>query len=155
MIDMNKLIRDGIVITAGDIDNFNSMVVNWGLYGTIWRSDVFMFFVRPSRYTNEFLNKYDYFTVSFFFPAYRKEISYLGSHSGRDEDKIKAVNFTPVQLENGVGFTQAEKTIVCRKIYVQDMDANNFPNDIKEIFYAEGDVHQLFIGEIVKEYENH
>lgn len=157
MNELNKLIKEGIIITAGDsVDSYNAMTVNWALFGTMWREDVFMFFVRPSRYTNEVLHKNDYFTVSFFFPAYRREISFIGSNSGRDVDKIKEVGFKPIQLEHGVGFEEAEKTILCRKIYVQDMKIENIPEDIREIFYADNtDVHQMFIGEIVREYEDH
>ena len=154
MKELNKLIREGILLTAGNIDNFNTMTIGWGFFGTIWRDDVFVCFVRPSRYTSQFINNNEYFTVSFFFPAYRREISYLGSHSGRDGDKVAHVGFTPIQLENGIGFKEAEKTIVCRKLYVQDLDINNIPDDIREIYYAQGDVHQMFIGKIVREYEN-
>lgn len=154
MNEMNNIIKSGVVITAGNIDNFNMMTINWGLFGTMWREDVFVFFVRPSRYTNEFLHNNDYFTINFFFPAYRREISFIGSNSGRDIDKVKEIGFHPIQLENGVGFTEAEKTIVCKKLYFQDLNINNIPEDIRNVFYVENDVHQMFVGEIIRVYEN-
>jgi len=155
MNDLNKIIKEGLLLTSGTIDHFNTMTIGWGFYGTIWRKDVFVCFVRPSRYTYEFMNDNEYFTISFFLPAYRQEISYLGSHSGRDSDKVKDVNFTPMVVGNSVTFKEAYKTIVCKKIYAQDLDYNALPEDVKKTYYQSPDIHRMYIGEIVETYENY
>jgi flavin reductase (DIM6/NTAB) family NADH-FMN oxidoreductase RutF len=156
MNDLNNIIKQGILLTSGTIDDFNTMTIGWGFYGTIWRKDVFVCFVRPSRYTYEFMEKSDLFTISFYLPAYREEISFLGSHSGRDIDKVKKVGFTPISIGGSVSFEEAVKTHVCRKIYVQDLDFNALPDEVKEIYYQNpNDTHRMYIGEILETHENY
>jgi len=138
------------LLTAGTPDDFNTMTIGWGAVGTIWGMDACTVYVRISRYTLEFMDKYDTFTVSFF-DGYKKELGYLGSHSGRDGNKVAEVGFTPVAVGDSVTFKEAEKTLVCRKMYKQLMDEGAIPADVKERFYSgadDGNLHYMFIGEV-------
>ena len=92
-----KLIgRDWMLITAGDERRCNTMTASWGGLGVQWNANVAVSFVRPSRYTYEFLEKGKYYTLSFFDSGYRRALQLCGSKSGRDTDKIKEAELTPV-----------------------------------------------------------
>ena len=83
-----KLIgKDWGLVTAGTKDSFNTMTVSWGGVGIMWNKPVAYTFIRPQRYTFEFLEKNDHFTLSFYGEEYRKALSFCGSKSGRDYDK--------------------------------------------------------------------
>ena len=91
------------LVTAGNIQHYNCCTVSWGSLGNIWgtagnsRSTVTVY-VHPARYTSEVLKESDIFTVSFYPETSRKALGYLGSHSGRNENKIETVGFTPVKM---------------------------------------------------------
>lgn len=106
-------------------------------------------YVRRSRYTHEFLDKEDYFTVSFYQDSCKKVLGVLGSKSGRNMDKIHDSGLTPKTVGESVSFEEAEVTFVCRKLFVQELGMENIPGDIREAFYADGDVHDMYIGEVV------
>lgn len=92
-----RLIRDEwALITAGDQKKWNTMTVSWGGIGELWGKDVAMIFIRPQRYTYEFIEREDYFTMSFFEKEYKKALSLCGSKSGRDIDKAKEAGLTPL-----------------------------------------------------------
>jgi flavin reductase (DIM6/NTAB) family NADH-FMN oxidoreductase RutF len=150
MNDISQMITDGCLITAGNIEKFNTMTIGWGMLGTIWRKDTFMCFVRPSRYTYEFMEKNEYFTVSFYYPSKKRQLSILGTKSGRNTDKVKEVGFTPIPCEDSVTFKEAYMTLLCKKIYFQDMDSSHFPESVSKIYYSTNDVHRLYFGEIIK-----
>ena len=138
------------LVTAGDISDFNTMTISWGGMGTLWNKPVCTVFVKPVRYTHEFMEANDYFTVSFFEEKYRKALGILGSKSGRDCDKVEESHLTPVRIgENIVGFAQAFRTLVCRKIYWQELDAANMPEAVRETYYTEEAPHTMYVGEIV------
>lgn len=139
----------GSLITAGNKDKFNTMTIGWGVTGVLWGKDVFIAYVRPSRYTYQFMEENEYFTISYYDEKYQKELGYLGTTSGRNCDKIKDVNFHPLILENGVTFAEASLTIVCKKLYFQDLDENQFPNDVLNRYYPYKDIHRYYIGEII------
>lgn len=137
------------LLTAGTGDDFNTMLIGWGALGTIWSKPAATVYVRESRYTKEFMDRHDVFTVSFFDKAYMKDEMILGTLSGRDEDKIKKTSLTPEKLENGVTFEEAEVTLVCRKMYAQEMDADFMREDVAKANYSDGDMHTMYIGEVI------
>ena len=141
--------KDWALVTAGTIDNFNTMTVSWGGLGTLWSLPVATVYVRQSRYTHEFLDKYDFFTVSFFPDSCRRDLEILGSKSGRDCDKLAMTSLTPVALENAVTFQQAEQTILCKKIYRQDMDPAAIPQDVIGKYYDGDAIHTIYVGEVL------
>ena len=57
---------DWMLVTAGTPEAFNTMTASWGGLGVLWERKVCFIFIRPTRYTYEFIEKSDYFTLSFF-----------------------------------------------------------------------------------------
>ena len=47
--------REWMLVTAGDASRFNTMTASWGGVGYLWNKPVVFVFVRPERYTFEFI----------------------------------------------------------------------------------------------------
>ena len=140
-----------MLVTAGTQDKCNTMTASWGGLGVLWHKPVATAYIRPQRYTREFMEEQDYFTLSFFGEEYRQQLALCGKKSGRDTDKVAECGFTVLAGEGGAPyFDQAELVLVCRKAFVQLMDSNNIPEDMKQRFYPEQDYHYIYIGEIVE-----
>lgn len=138
------------LVTAGVPGDVNTMTISWGSLGELWNKPVVTVYVSSSRYTHEFMEKNDHFTVAFFPPEYRKALQYLGSHSGRDGDKIKESGLTLEWLESGLpSFEEADMIIEARKIYGAPFNTEGF-GDIPSQMYSSGrmGVHSEYIGEI-------
>ena len=142
------------LVTAGDISNFNTMTIAWGSMGTIWGpphkgKPILTVYVSPARYTHSFLEQNNFFTVSFFSEEYRRDLSILGSRSGRDGDKVALTALEPVAVEHGVDFKQADLTFVCKKLYSHQFEKEQVPADVADWIYTRVPPHTMFIGEIV------
>ncbi len=140
--------------TAGTIEDYNTMTIGWGGMGTIWGpphqgKPVLTIYVSPARYTHSYLEKNDYFTVSFFPEQYRRDLGILGSKSGREGDKVALTSLEPVAVEHGVDFKQAELTFVCRKLYSHQFEVERVPPEVADWIYTRVPPHTMFIGEIV------
>ena len=156
-IDENaiKLIgTDWTLITAGSEGNYNTMTASWGGIGKLWNAPVAFIFIRPQRYTFGFAENNEKFTLSFFDEKYRKALSFIGSHSGRDCDKAKETGLTPAYGDGYTYFEEAKLYLVCEKLYAQDLREENFvrPEYVPE-FYAEKDFHRMYVGKIVECYK--
>lgn len=144
-------LKQWALVTAGTADSCNTMTIGWGGLGTLWNKPVCTVYVKPCRYTHGFLESQDYFTVSFFPEQYREALRLLGRKSGRDGDKIAEAGLTLLPLEEGtVTFAEAEKTLVCRKIYRQDLDTSAMPPEMVQKYYTEEAPHTMFVGEVVR-----
>ena len=157
------------LVTAGTLEDFNTCTVSWGSMGNIWGPNggdmsTVTVYIHPARYTQEFMAKYDTFTVSFFPESHRKALGYLGSHSGRDEDKVANSGLTPVAAGNGVTFKEADLTFVCKKLYEHQFDEAHLADSVKEYYAANPSVftqagkdrwepHYMYIGEVVEAIE--
>ena len=137
------------LLTAGSIEKHNTMTISWGGLGTIWNKPVATVYVRKSRYTHEFMDDNEYFTISFYPETFKNRLSILGSVSGRDEDKIKRACITPVKAGKSVSFKEAEVTLVCKKLFKQELSPENIPEDIVKSMYLDNDFHDMYIGEVV------
>ena len=140
------------LLTAGSINNYNTMTIGWGTIGVLWSKPVFIVYVKPIRYTYEFMESAEYFTVSFYDDIYKKEIAYLGTKSGRNTNKVFDVDFHPVEIEGyaAVSFKEAKHTIICKKIY-SDIFNDSVLDGIKDKYYKDEPYHKFYIGEIVLE----
>ncbi len=146
-----KIGKDWMLVTAGNEKNFNTMTASWGGIGVLWNKNVSFTFIRPSRYTFEFIDNNDYYTLSFFGGKMKNELTFCGRNSGRDVDKIKETGLTPVFDENTPYFKQADLVLVCKKLYKQLMTKESFiDTSIADKVYPDGEFHCAFIGEIVK-----
>jgi flavin reductase (DIM6/NTAB) family NADH-FMN oxidoreductase RutF len=142
--------QEWALLTAGDKNKFNTMTISWGGMGTLWNKPVVTVYVRPIRYTYQFMEANEYFTVSFYDAKYKSDLGILGAKSGKDCDKIALTKLTPQVLKNGVSFKQANLTLVCRKIYFQDFDIKNIPETEQKKFYVKESPHRMYIGEVVE-----
>lgn len=137
------------LLTAGSKEKFNTMTISWGGLGTIWGMPAATVYVRKSRYTHEFMDGGEYFTVSFYPEEYRKILGILGAKSGRNMDKMNASGLTPVEAGETMTFREAEVTLLCRKIMKQPLDVENMPEEVAGLFYEKGDPHDMYIGEVI------
>lgn len=148
-----KLISsDWMLITAGNMQSFNTMTASWGGLGVLWNKNVAFCFVRPSRYTYGFMEKAWGFTLSFFDKQYRKALNFCGSHSGRDCDKVAETGLTPVSFDDEmVYFEQARMVLICKKLYFHDIIPAHFLDPALDgINYPLKDYHRMYIAEIMK-----
>ena len=140
--------EEWMLVAAGDKDKFNMMTASWGFAGEMWGNDCMAVVIRPQRYTMEFINNSDYFTLSFY--GDNKDIHKIcGSKSGRDTDKVKLTGLTPVFSDNTVYFEEARLVIVCKKQYVQQMKEECF-TDKEPLRWYNNDLHYMVIGKIEK-----
>lgn len=146
-----KIGSQWMLITAGNEEAFNTMTASWGGLGVLWGKNVATAYIRPQRYTKEFVDKNDLFTLSFYGPEYREALNICGSVSGRDCDKAAKAGLTPYFTDGTAAFQEAEMIFVCRKLYKDTMPPENFiakENDAK--WYPNKDYHTMYIAEIVK-----
>ncbi|HPX27273.1 MAG TPA: flavin reductase [Treponemataceae bacterium] len=156
-----KLIgSDWMLITAGSISSdeyiqdksFNTMTASWGGMGFLWNKPAAFIFVRPQRFTFNFTEKEDVFTLSFFSSDYRGALSLCGKVSGKDVNKVKEAGLTPITVENGsVAFQEASIILECKKNYADFLKPDCFiDKSIISSVYSAGDFHKMYIGEITK-----
>jgi flavin reductase (DIM6/NTAB) family NADH-FMN oxidoreductase RutF len=146
-----KLIgKDWMLITAGIRESFNTMTASWGGMGVLWDKKVCFAFVRPTRYTFEFLEKSEVYTFSFLEEQYRDILMYCGTKSGRDVNKVIETNLTPIFGNGTVFFAEARLVMECRKIYVQDITPGNFLDQTMNEYYPKKDYHRIYVGEIIR-----
>jgi len=147
--------RDWMLVTAGSIDHFNTMTASWGTTGILWNKPIAVCFIRPHRYTFEFAEKYDFYTLSFFDNQHRESLNYCGAHSGRNVDKMATTGLVPIVTPHGnIAYEQSRLVIECKKLYSDFLKEQNFiDKTLITRNYPQKDFHKFFIGEIVGCYE--
>ena len=152
-LDLNPFAAIGdrwMLVTAGAPERCNTMTASWGGLGVLWGVPMATVYIRPQRYTKEFVDANEYFTLSFFPESCRPQLNLCGTKSGRDMDKVKECGFTVAAGEGGAPyFEQAELVLVCRKRMAMPMDEAAMPEDVKDKWYK-GDYHTMYWGEIVE-----
>lgn len=165
-LDMNNFAKAGYdvfsmfsqrwaLVTAGSMDDFNTMTIGWGAMGSIWGApgncpQIIAVFVRDNRRTYDYMLENEFFTVSFFPEEYKKDLGILGSVSGHDDpEKLQRTSLTPKLMGEGLGFEEAELSFVCRKIYCQTLDRDAIPPQVIDRMYTQDEhMHRMFFGEI-------
>lgn len=143
-----KFNKEWALVTAGNKEKFNSMTISWGSMGTLWFKSVVTIYVRPERYTFDFLKSSDYFTVSFYDEKYKDRLIMFGRCSGRDVDKVSESGFSPLFLDKGITYKEAKETIVLKKIYMQKLDKKLLSSDM-DCYSDGGSEHYMIIGEVI------
>ena len=138
------------LVTAGTPDSFNTMTISWGGMGTIWNKPVATVYIRSTRYTHEFIDANGYFTISFYPDEYKEKLSVLGSKSGREMDKMHDSGLTPKFFDKGITFEEAKYTLVCRKLFKQQLAVENIPEDVVNTYYLKEAPHDMYIAEVVE-----
>ncbi len=147
-----KLGKDWFLVTSGDESSYNTMTAAWGFLGFVWRKSVATALVRHNRYTFEFMEKNDLFTISFLPEEKREALKFCGANSGRDCDKAKECGLTPVFIDGTTTFEEAELVFVCKKLYTEDFHNECFLDESCEKCNSSEPPHKQYIGEILKVY---
>ena len=148
---MQHFSTKGAFLTVSNGDKVNTMTVSWGFIGFIWNKPHFITVVRPQRYTREFLEKTDAFTISIPYGTMSEELGVCGSKSGRDIDKASIVNFAKAQSVDGHIVDGCNMHYECRKVCADQMREAVLPTMIREKYYND-DYHIVYVGEIVNCY---
>ncbi|WP_027628052.1 flavin reductase family protein [Ruminiclostridium cellobioparum] len=143
--------HDWMLVTAKKADKVNTMTASWGGLGVMWAKNVSFIVIRPQRFTKEFIDSSEQFSLSFLDGSFKKQLGYLGTVSGRDEDKIGKTELT-VSYDNGVPyFDEAKTVIICKKLYAQEYKPECFiDTELDSKFYPDSDHHTLYISEVQK-----
>jgi len=137
-----------MLITAGSKNNFNMMTASWGAFGILWNKPIAIVFIRHNRYTLNFIEENDLFSLSFFPGKYREILELYGTKSGKEIDKMNTPGLTPIFTENnGIYYEEANLVFICDKIYFSDI-TNEIPMAIKKQYYPDNIFHKMFIGKI-------
>lgn len=147
-----KLIgSDWMLITAKKGDKTNMMTASWGGVGILWNKPVATIYVRPQRYTKEFIDNEEYFSLCVLPEEYRQILNYCGTKSGRDEDKIAETKLTIDESEKAPIFKESRLVLICKKLYAQDLTEQSFiDKSLVEKNYQAKDFHTMYIAEIEK-----
>ena len=155
MLNMNpftKIGKEWALISAGDKNKCNTMTVSWGGGGVLWGKNVVYIFIRDSRYTKEFIDNGEFFSMSFFNEKYRDALSYCGKESGRNvDDKFKGAGLTPAFRHNIPYPDEANLVLLCRKMAAVPITEDTFVDpQIMPKWYSDNDMHVMYVGEIIE-----
>lgn len=147
-----KLIgKDWMLVAAQKDGKTNAMTASWGFAGVMWGKNCLITAIRPQRYTKEFIDGSDTFSITILPDGYRDTLNYFGSVSGRDEDKIAKSGLTVEKCENTPYFAEGKLVLICRKMFAQEIKAESFiDKEALEKWYPNNDLHTLYVAEIVK-----
>ena len=155
---INIIGNEWMLVTAGTKEKFNTMTASWGGTGFLWNRPVVFIFIRPERYTYEFIENGDYFTLSFLGQEHKDVHKICGCMSGRYIYKIKATGIQPYFSESGnILFKEARISIECKKLYTDMIKEENFlDKSLFEKWYggAHGNPHKVYVAEIVNMWVN-
>ncbi|MCL1858303.1 MAG: flavin reductase [Oscillospiraceae bacterium] len=146
-----------LITAAKKGGRYNTMTASWGGMGIMWGKPVVWCVIRPVRYTYEFIEEADYYTISFYPDEYRKALNILGTKSGRDGDKVAESGFTPNAIiiedkpvkKDVVFFEEADTVFICKKLYYQDINPDQFIDKDLDKNYPKKDYHRMYFGEII------
>ncbi len=143
--------KDWFLICAGNEEKSNCMTASWGQMGVLWNKPVFTCVIRPQRYTFEFAENNDTMAICFFDESHRADLTFCGRNSGRDVDKAKKLGFTPVFDNDTVYYKEASLVLICKKIYVTDINESDFlEKEIPDTVYPTRDYHRAYTMEVLK-----
>lgn len=147
----NLISKDWGVLTVQAQDKVNAMTVSWVQVGHMWNKNVVTVYVRPQRYTYDFIDQQETFSLAFFDEEYRDQLAYLGKATGKNEDKLKTCGFTTTQVEGTAVIEQAKLVFVLRKLFVADIKQEQFVDQgVVKRCYPKKDFHRAYTAEIVQ-----
>ena len=155
VLEMNpftKIGKEWALVSAGNKTKCNTMTVSWGGVGVLWGKNVVYIFIRDSRYTKEFIDNGEFFSMSFFDEKYRDALSYCGKESGRNvDDKFKGAGLTPAFRHNIPYPDEANLVLLCRKMAAVPITEDTFVDpQIMPKWYSDNDMHVMYVGEIIE-----
>ena len=136
-----------MLISAAKQDGeINFMTASWGGMGVLWGKNVCFIFVRPSRYTYEFVEESSHVSLSFFDADYRSKLVFCGTKSGRDYDKAKECGFNISVEDSCPVFEEAKITVKARKLYASMIKPDDFVD--KSCIDDVNNLHKMYVYEI-------
>lgn len=144
--------RHALLVAAGNAQKSNAMTIGWGGIGTLWGRTAVTVYVAERRYTKQFMDSSRYFTVMAFAERKGEVMRYMGTKSGRDGDKAKALGLHTAYTANGAPYyVEADMVIECRTMYAAPFDPTCFKDEVPRRMYANfpAGFHTMYIGEVV------
>jgi flavin reductase (DIM6/NTAB) family NADH-FMN oxidoreductase RutF len=148
----DRMTREGILVAAPDIHGkLNPMTIGWGVFGLIWGRPLFQVLVRPSRYTYECIERAGDYTVNVLPADFAEAVTFCGTHSGRDVDKMAQLDLTllPSKHIRSAGIGEANIVFECTVVHHNDVQQPAFPDEIISNYYPDGDFHRVYFGQIL------
>lgn len=143
--------KDWFLVTAKSNNKVNTMTASWGGMGVMWGKDVVYVVIRPQRYTKEFIDGSNTFSLTVMDNSYRDKLNYFGKVSGRNEDKINISGLEISEELNTPYFKDGKYVFICKKLYAQEMNPDCFLSEgLNDKWYLNKDYHTLYIAEIEK-----
>ena len=155
MLEFNpfqKIGKEWMLITAGNKEKAKTMTASWGGVGVLWGKNVVFAFVRDTRYTKEFIDREETFSLTFLEEKYKSALKYLGAVSGRDEDKIGGARMHVDYHQDKTPYIdEGNLVIICKKMSATRITEEQFiSSGLKEQWYADGNMHTMYVGEIIE-----
>lgn len=148
-----RLSSEGALLVIGNKENHNNMTIGWATHGVLWSKDVFITYVKPTRYTFNYANKCDTFAICYF-DSKDDLLKICGTTSGRDVNKDELCNLHSFEIDNTIGYLEASIIITCKKIYQDEFKKDNFIDlSIYDKRYLDNLAHHFYIGEVVNIYK--
>ena len=145
-----KIGKEWALVSAGSRKKANTMTISWGGVGVLWGKNVAFIFIRDSRYTKEFIDNNDFFSVSFLNDQYREALNHCGSHSGKDEDKLKNAGLN-WNYKLSIPFVdEGNLILLCQKLSATKINEDSFLAPEIKKWYADGDMHTMYVAEILE-----
>lgn len=142
--------KEWALVSAGSRQKANTMTVSWGGVGVLWGKNVAFIFIRDSRYTKEFIDAGDFFSVSFMGKEYKNALNYCGSHSGRNEDKTANAGLTWNYKHSIPFIDEGNFILLCQKLSATRITEDSLLLPEIKKWYADGDMHTMYVGEIIE-----
>lgn len=144
-----KIGKEWMLITSSNKEKVNTMTASWGGLGVMWNKNVAFIVLRPQRYTKDFIDSSNKFSLSFFDENYKSILAYCGKVSGRNENKIKNSNLHIIFINDVPTFEEASLVITCKNLYKQNIVPDCFiDKSIDDLNYPNKDYHTLYLAEI-------
>ena len=153
----DRISRQWMLVAAGDEEKFNFLTASWGQLGMLWFQPTANIYLRQSRYTKEFVDREERFTLTFLREGNREALTAAGSLSGRDHpDQAAACGLTPCFVDGCPTFEQADVVLICRKLYVQQLDPQKLLDEQarRRAYDADPEEHTMYIAQIERIYVN-
>ena len=151
MNPFTKIGKEWMLISAGNEEKANTMTASWGAMGVMWGKNAVTVYLRPQRYTKEFVDREQTFTISFLGEKYRQNLGYCGKVTGKRIDKISEAGLTPYYVDGTTAIEEADMIMVCKTMYHDTIKPECFDETRNnDKWYPDKDYHTMYIAEVTK-----
>lgn len=147
----NEIGKKSFLLACGTKNHHNCMTVGWASLGYLWRKPMAFVYVRPQRYTYQFMEQYSFFSLNFFTDSFAEVLQLCGTKSGREIDKMNISGLTVKEIAGQtIYYNEAHTVIICKKVYYDDLKAENFLEKSFLNLYPSSDFHRIYYGEVIE-----